>query len=68
MSVIIIKCCDGSDYVREKEFIPGSFDNPDSSIFVKAYTQFALDHGYTLDAALDILDAQNKKEENADNV
>lgn len=56
MSVVIIQCCDGRDYVKEKEFIPGSFDSPDNSIFVKAYTQFALDHGYTLESALDMLD------------
>lgn len=55
MSVMIIKCVNGIGYTREKEFVPGPVESIENPLFIKAYVQFAMDHGYTKDEATEMI-------------
>lgn len=55
MTVMIIQCVNGVGYSREKEFVPGPVKNIENPLFIKAYMQFAMDHGFTKEEATEMI-------------
>lgn len=64
MSVMIIKCVDGSNYTREKEFIPGyTADFVDSPQYMNSYIRFSMEHGFTYEESLQMYEQYKIKTE-----
>lgn len=61
---MIIKCEDGTDYSREKEFIPGyTADYIDNPQYINSYIRFSMEHGFTYEESLEMYEKYKIKSE-----